>query len=278
LRAFFQHPNVRYIAARDPESAAWIAENLEPTVPVTWAPDLVFALEMPPVSAPPGRPVLGVVTRHRRGGPDNYDSVRHACERALSLGYRIRQIVLGTGSIGAMDLEAAEAFDLPEKELVVSEDLDILSRAIGECSGLLSMKFHGTVVALSYGLPSLVLSPTDKSRNLYHVIGQQRLLSHLNAKDLPEKLDELTVRIPETTREDLRLRSSAAVDDLVDRIRGDLDSGYPRRKRTLGRGRASATQYRSRWPGPALRGLARGDQAGGPTLPSSRPRRGSSDR
>ncbi|SDU86172.1 polysaccharide pyruvyl transferase family protein [Jiangella alkaliphila] len=225
LRAFFQHPNVRYISARDPESAAWITENLEPSVPVTWAPDLVFALDLPAVSAPAGQPILGVVTRHRKGGPDNYESVASACERAERLGYRIRQIVLGTGPVGEADAAAAGAFDWPGKELVVSEDLDVLTRAIGECGGLLSMKFHGTVVAVAYGVPSLVLSPTDKSRNLYRMIGQERLLSHLNADNLQDKIAELKTPIPDTARAELRERSAAAVQQLVDRVRDDVSSG-----------------------------------------------------
>lgn len=224
LRAFFQHPNVRYISARDPESAAWITENLEPAVPVTWAPDLVFGLDLPPVSTPAGAPILGLVTRHRKGGPDNYESVAQACERAEQLGYRIRHIVLGTGGVGELDVAAAEAFDWPDKELVASEDIDDLTRAIGECSGLLSMKFHGTVVAVAYGVPSLVLSPTDKSRNLYRMIGQERLLSHLNAKDLAEKLDELKERIPDSARADLRERSNASIQDMVSRIGRDVAS------------------------------------------------------
>lgn len=215
MRRFFQHPNIRYIGARDPESAAWITEHLAPKVSVKWAPDLVFALDLPSVTRPPGAPILSVVVRRRRGGPDDYTQLQRLCEKAKADGYRIRQIVLATGSIGRADLEAADEFVLPGKELVVSEDLDDITRAIGESTALASMKFHGTVVATAYGIPSIVLSPTDKSRNLYRMIGQERLLSHLAHKDLPDKLAEVVKPISRETSADLKDRARVVIDDMV---------------------------------------------------------------
>lgn len=233
MREFFQHPNVRYISARDPESAAWITENLAPKVPVQWAPDLVFALDLPPVSKPDGPPILTVVTRRRRGGPDDYTQVLRLCDRAREEGYRIRHLVLATGSTGKSDLEAAEEFAVDDKELVYSEELDDLTRAIGESTAMVSMKFHGTVVAVAYGVPSIVLSPTDKSRNLYRMIGQERLLSHLNHENLPDKLDEAATPIPEEARGDLKNRASAMIDELVDRLNAEPIQRPPRQGRLV---------------------------------------------
>lgn len=226
MRKFFQHPNVRYISARDPESAAWITENLEPKVPVQWAPDLVFALDLPPVDKPAGAPILTVVTRRRKGKLDDYTQVQRLCERAVEKGYRIRHLVLATGVTGKSDLEAAAEFEFPGKELVHSEDLDDITRAIGESTALVSMKFHGTVVAVAYGIPSIVMSPTDKSRNLYRMIGQERLLSHLNHDDLPDKLDEVATPIPPESADDLRQRARVMIDDLVGKL-----SEVPRQRR-----------------------------------------------
>jgi polysaccharide pyruvyl transferase WcaK-like protein len=141
--------------------------------------------------------------------------VQRLCEKAKAEGYRIRQIVLATGPIGRADLEAADELILPGKELVVSEDLDDITRAIGESTALASMKFHGTVVATAYGIPSIVLSPTDKSRNLYRMIGQERLLSHLAHKDLPDKLAEVAKPISRETSADLKDRSRVVIDDMV---------------------------------------------------------------
>lgn len=218
MRQFFRHPNIRYISARDPESAAWITEHLSPNVEVQWAPDLVFALDLPPVRKSDGAPILTVVTRRRRGGKDDYTQVLRLCDRARDEGYRIRHLVLGTDATGQADLEAAHELEIPDKELVHSEDLDDLSRAIGESTALVSMKFHGTVVATAYGVPSIVLSPTDKSRNLYRMIGQERLLSHLNHETVVNKLDEVATPIPDETRADLTKRARAMIDDLVARM------------------------------------------------------------
>jgi len=218
MRQFFRHPNVRYISTRDPESAAWINQFLAPRIPVQWAPDLVFALDLPPATKPEGAPILSVVTRRRRGGPDDYTQVRRLCERAKESGYRIRQIVLATGSTGKADLEVADDLVVPGKELIYSEDLDEITRAIGESTALASMKFHGTVVATAYGVPSIVLSPTDKSRNLYRMIGQERLLSHLEHTDLPEKLEEVSTPIPASTGADLKDRVRVMIDTLISEL------------------------------------------------------------
>jgi polysaccharide pyruvyl transferase WcaK-like protein len=215
LRRFFQHPNVRFICARDPESAAWIAEHLEPNVDVQWAPDLVFALDLPVARPPAGKPILSVVTRKRRRGSDDYRHVVRLCDRAREEGYRIRQIVLATGSTGKADLEVAHELEVPDKELVYSEKLDDITRAIGESKALASMKFHGTVVATAYGIPSIVMAPTDKSRNLYRMIGQERLLSHVQHKDLADKLGEVETPIPAEVGADLKDRSRAMINQLV---------------------------------------------------------------
>jgi hypothetical protein len=179
---------------------------------------LVFALDLPQVPRPDGAPILSVVTRRRRGGADDYTQLRRLCEQGREAGYRVRQIVLATGSTGQADREAADELDIPDKELVFTEDLDEITQAIGESTVLASMKFHGTVVATAYGIPSIVLSPTDKSRNLYRMIGQERLLSHLHHADLPGKLAEADSPIPVSTRDSLKQRTRAMIDELVSHL------------------------------------------------------------
>jgi len=194
LRRFLRDPNVRSIGTRDAESGAWIRERIAPVAEVTVAPDLVCAVELPPASPPKGERILGIAVR-RREQPDDLSHVRALAQRAVELGYRIRRIVLATGSTRRNDLEAIAGLGLEGTELVSTDDLDAISRAIGECSVLASMKFHGLVVATMYGVPTLAMMPTTKTKNFLRDLGRPDLLTSFSAPDLPSKLQREMARI-----------------------------------------------------------------------------------
>jgi polysaccharide pyruvyl transferase WcaK-like protein len=219
LRQFFQHPNVKYIGVRDEESKAWIDANLEPTVEVKVHADLVFSLDLPPASrpGPDDPPILGIVTRQRPvDSPDDYTAVEALARTAQDRGFRIRHIVLGTGTVGQRDLANADDLDVPGKELVHSENLDDLSRWIGECRVLASMKFHGTVVATMYGTPSICLMPTPKNYRLLKQIGRPELIRHFTHDTLFEMIaDEPPALIDPATVAALRDDSRAGLDELT---------------------------------------------------------------
>lgn len=207
-RAFLSHPNVRRIGVRDDSAARWVREKLDPPLEVLVAPDIVCSLDLPEATKPAGAPVLGVVTRFRPklAAPDDYTQLERLAQHALDQGWRVRHIILGTGDVGRRDLENAEDFHLPGKEVVHSEDLDDLSRAIGGCTALASMKFHGTVVATMYGVPSIVLVPTLKNRTFMGRIGLGALVSSF---DSPRLVEVFTER-PEVRDEDVaRIRDAA---------------------------------------------------------------------
>jgi polysaccharide pyruvyl transferase WcaK-like protein len=170
-REFFQDPAVKFVHARDQQSTDWISEKLAPRVDVQEEPDIVCALDLPAVSRPEGDPILGIVTRQRPNQEDDYTKINALARQMAGQGWRIRHIILGTGEVGERDVLDAEDVAGP-KELVRSEDLDVLTRAIGECRALASMKFHGTVVSTMYGVPSMVLIPTNKNRNFMNRIGR----------------------------------------------------------------------------------------------------------
>lgn len=224
MREFVQNPNVRFIGARDPESQGWIEQHLKPSVPVHFGPDLVCALDLPDVEPSP-EAILGVVTRKRRGEPDDYTWVQRLCERAAGEGYRIHHLVLGIGKVGAEDAAVADLLDVPGKHLVRSEDLLELCSEIGRCTALASMKFHGTVVATMYGVPSLVLSATDKSRNFLRMIGRADLLSGLGNSDLPDRFSRYMARIPAHTRRWLHEEAAKTMEILVEHVATAVPAG-----------------------------------------------------
>ena len=217
LRAFFDDPGVRFIGTRDPESSAWIERHLRPTAPVATAPDLVCGLTLPAAERPAGPPIFGVAVRSRRE-PDDLTQVRRLCERAVELGYRVRRIVMATGRVRARDDLATEGLGLPDTELVSSDDLDVISRAIGECSAIASMKFHGVVVATMYGVPAIALMPTTKTRNFMRRIERPDLLSAYSNPELPSFLVPGIAPIATETQATLRAGAVAHLAELRERI------------------------------------------------------------
>ncbi len=177
---------------------------------------MVCALDLPPAVKCP-EPTLGLATRARRGSDDDYSNVRKLCEKATDRGFKIGQIVLGSGTTGENDLAAADQFDFPDKETFFDEDPLQQCRAIGECHALASMKFHGSVVATMYGSPSIVLSPTDKSRNFMHRIEREDL-SNLKDESIADHFSPFMAKIPHITRSSLASRAR----DSLDRVRQTL--------------------------------------------------------
>lgn len=219
LRRFFQHGSVHSISARDVESSAWIREHLEPRVPVETAADLVFARSLPPAQRPPGAPVLGIVVRWRND-QDDFSTVRALAERGRSLGYRLRSIVLASGEVRERDEAALARLALPVDEVVASDDLDVLSRAIGECTMLASHKFHGTVVAAAYGVTAISMSTTDKNRNLLRRLGRPDLVCAFDDPRLPSLIVPDPVAPDERVLAEMRREARGSLSALRARLTG----------------------------------------------------------
>jgi polysaccharide pyruvyl transferase WcaK-like protein len=217
LGDFLRHRNVRSITARDEESAVWIREHLRPRVDVASSADLVFALPLPAVEPPASPHILGIVVRWREGG-DDYTAVRGLAARGRELGYRLRTIALSTGAVRARDEQALDELALEGVERVASDDLAELTRAIGECTMLASHKFHGTVVAVSYGIPSISMSTTDKNRNLLSRLGRPDLLCAFDDPSLPDRLALPPAPIDLAARDEMARQATASLAELRDRI------------------------------------------------------------
>lgn len=199
MSRFFQHSNVRYIGARDDESADWIRRRLQPTVPVTSHADLVFSMEMPPARRYE-RPTVGVVVRQQRSGGGNLAQVEQTCRAIADRGFDIVRVVLGSLGTGERDTEVARNMDVPG-EVLTTQSTTEMSANLGGLDALISMKFHGTVVATAYGVPSIVLSSTSKSQNLYRKIDRLPLLSSLTDDQMMAKFAMTALRVPSIVRE-----------------------------------------------------------------------------
>lgn len=219
-RQFFQSESVKTIIARDIESADWITKHIKPLIDVQFFPDPVLALDLPAAEEYEEK-ILGISLRHRRAGPDDLTNVRELCERAKDLGYGVRHIVLGNMKTGVLDYEVARNFSTEDEEVVYSEDLIDICQSISECSAYASMKFHGTIVASMYGVPSIVISATDKSRNFSRMICRPDTISSLNDEFMADRLSYFPAPIhpmvighlKEQAREGYRVLTSSIIQD-----------------------------------------------------------------
>ncbi|AJI75863.1 polysaccharide pyruvyl transferase family protein [Francisella philomiragia subsp. philomiragia ATCC 25015] len=188
---FFSHENVKYICLRDIESKRYFDSVIKANVETVTHPDAVFALKIPAVKKNPKQKIMGVVLRGLAQGNlagGDYPQVRKAADEARRLGYKIRVIVGAFGPLGEGDLQKAKDFALSDEEVVYSEDLMEICKSIGECSMLLSMKFHALVVGAMYSIPVIQLSSTLKNRNLFRYMQRPDLVGNHGDEELYRKI------------------------------------------------------------------------------------------
>ena len=196
--------------------------KLAPTIDTQVTPDIVCALDLPEVTRADGAPIFGLISRKQNPGSIHWKNIHALCARAKSYGYRLRHIVLATGVIGKEDREAVAESALHEAEVFVTESITDLTRAIGECAVVASMKFHGCVVATMYGTPAITLITTDKFRNFYKLIERDELVAHHRHETLPDRLPRYVAKIPDLTRKDIGNRARQGLGALAQLIRKDL--------------------------------------------------------
>jgi polysaccharide pyruvyl transferase WcaK-like protein len=223
MKSFFQHKNIKKIIMRDIESAKWVQKNLRPKVLVEHSADLVCAISLPK-AIKTNEKILGIVTRQRKHGEDDYTQLRRLCDEAVSNGYKIRHLILAIGQTGFVDKEAADLFSYECKETIYTQSLDEQMQAISECTIIASMKFHGSVIATMYGVPSIVLSPTDKSTNFMRRIGREDLVSDLNDEDLHKHFSSFTAFHSNIVIEYLRNSARKSLNVLKNQLIMDISS------------------------------------------------------
>jgi polysaccharide pyruvyl transferase WcaK-like protein len=183
FRAFFRHPNCKLVMVRDPESAKWVREVIQPRCEVEWRPDPVCAMKRPG-KVKSEQKTLGVVMRSHRSFTGNLGPVRKLIDQAKAQDYAVKHLVLGTAGIGSADGELAQTLAQEGEEVFVSESLTDLCSEISSCSLLATIKFHGMIVAAMYGIPSIALSVTPKNRNFLKMIGRSEMLGGYNQPDI----------------------------------------------------------------------------------------------
>lgn len=231
-KRFLNHESIQSISTRDPGSAQWMTEHIRPAGQVLSHPDLVCALPLPPAQRPSGAPILGLVTRHIKD-PKEYVMMAEVSRRLMAQGWRVRHIIGGVGVHGQKDLENAAALEVEGKEVVHTEDLDEISIALGECSLLLSMKLHTTLVATMYGVPTICTNPVVKAKAFMRSIGRENLAIAPNDARLLSIIEEGVPEVPMNEVEVLRTEAIQTLKSLSSRIWDDYRNQSEVRKYLL---------------------------------------------
>lgn len=226
---FLTHPSVRSITTRDFGSQAWIEEHICPSVPVNVHNDMVCALPLPPVNRPKGPPIVGLVTRHIKH-PKEYVLVAQMAQKLSQQGWHVRHVIGGVGNHGSKDLENSRYLEVHGKETFHSQDLDAISRALGECSLVLSMKLHTTLVAVMYGVPTVCVNPVVKAKAFMEAAGCGKLVVAPNDRRLIELIDAGVPPPPPDRVDALRNDASAAMRALAQRLWDDFRNATPARQ------------------------------------------------
>jgi polysaccharide pyruvyl transferase WcaK-like protein len=180
LRTFLSHSSVKHISCRDKESAEWVKTRLSPDVEVSNFPDIVCTLRdhlTPTVSD-------NCVTFIGRANNPIGSAVKKCLERLNAQGFRIKHLMLGTGSTLQADFPTfQELGELPRDIIVRDNEVDLLTE-IKASSLVLSTKFHGCVSAFMSAVPSVSLSRADKFTSFYSATGLSDTVAGLEGAQL----------------------------------------------------------------------------------------------
>lgn len=217
-RRFLNHPNVKLVSVRDPESAEWVARHLKRS-DVTWRPDIVCSLNVN-------------VFRNRDANADataglsaRYLGYGHAVDEAsqglrrisemLSRKYqRSTAIVLATGLTAVDDEGQYERLALPLEMSRGNSEIDLVS-CVANLSLFVSMKFHGCVVGLMAGVPTVSIGFGDKFTNFYRMLGLEELVSSTSDPDIESRIGVAsTLTLPAEKIHSIRNEATKGILDL----------------------------------------------------------------
>jgi polysaccharide pyruvyl transferase WcaK-like protein len=223
FREFFNHENLIYTCLRDKESMNYFNQVIKPRVPAITFPDAVCAMDLPKKVDSEDK-ILGVTLRSHRSVVGEYEQVRKAVNTAKEMGYTIKHVVMASGVLGEGDLEVTKRFAEQGEEIIYSDDLNELCEQISTCSMMLSMKFHGLIVAAMYGIPTLQMSSTQKNRNFFRYIQRPELIGNYQDENLYQKVPHYPVSIHSLLRTKLKRDARAGYASLKGAMKASLAS------------------------------------------------------
>lgn len=221
FRDFFQHENLKFTCLRDVESMNFFNQVIAPKIKAVTFPDAVCAMDLPKKIESKEK-VLGVTLRSHNSVVGEYEQVRKAVDTAKSMGYKVKLIVMASGKLGAGDLAVSNSFAQNDEPVIYSDCLETICEEISSCSLLLSMKFHGLIVASMYGVPTVQLSSTQKNRNFFRYIQRPELLGNYQDENLYKRVPYYPTSIHTLLRTKLKRDARAGYAVLKDMLKKEL--------------------------------------------------------
>ncbi|MGO4832268.1 polysaccharide pyruvyl transferase family protein, partial [Rhizobiaceae sp. 2RAB30] len=188
MREFFQHQNVRRISALDERSRDWIEKHLQPKVPVVYEPDMVCTIEVSDIQ--PVKDRVGVILRHQPNLP-NPEHFEYLTTSLRAAGKQPYYLVLGTDSTRGDDWSHLQKMQIDNADFGIRSDIESLTEALLSCERLVSMKFHGCVMALINNRPCMALSASDKFSSFYKMVQRPQWLGPFGHDKFKTALDDM---------------------------------------------------------------------------------------
>jgi polysaccharide pyruvyl transferase WcaK-like protein len=198
-KEFLSHKNVKWVNFRDVESLTYCEKRCTDTLPFpSFSPDVVFSHPRIPLYSKKNFPTefkrMGVALRYRKGDDiESYKALSEELHGLQSNGVDLRFFVLATheSKVGKSDSLFIKQFMEHygfDCEVVYPKSYDEIFTSLAECDGLVSMKFHGALVALMLGVYPISINATTKTRNLYSMLDMQDRTTSLSS---PEKITRI---------------------------------------------------------------------------------------
>lgn len=169
-KRFLNHKNIRFISARDSDSAQFIVDNLTPQIPVHVYPDLTF-IRKPRDFKKPKTLKFGVALRAQPTIPEsNLESLAKGI-RGKNL--PVEFIILGTKKTAIEDLSVFKHIETQGISIFQPESPLEAEKRIASYEGLVSMKFHGLVSSYQSRVPFFSLSGANKFKSFMSDTGNQ---------------------------------------------------------------------------------------------------------
>ena len=138
------------------------------------------------------------------------------------MGYSIKFIILGIGKTGKKDYELTLRFSEEGEHISYHDNLLDICQEIGSVSQLVSMKFHGLIVASLYGIPSLQLTNYEKNINFLTEIERKDLIASYEKENLVDHLSHEPTSIHTLVSSGLKKKARASLKELE----AQLDKTY----------------------------------------------------
>lgn len=211
LKRILNRVNIEKVVVRDQESYRVLHAIGVDSEKLKYYPDLVFSLNIP-YKLPSKRRVIGFIPRNidERGysfGVNDLEYVRETLiSKLITMGMDVRIISLREIITERKPIEDLFLKKHPEITFNPYTTPDKTTADIQACDAILTMRYHGAIVAAMSGIPMIAIDVSDKFKGLPKIFDRPDVLKSINSPDLLDSIMSISPVSEETIK---KLRSQS---------------------------------------------------------------------